>query len=100
MKKKIVSCLLVASMVAGMFVGCGDSKEEASNQDQETVSQEEQKETTEEGEQTEGETEQKETELSMFIDFTWFLYAQIWIVSEMLLTDLDEVHAIWHTVLQ
>ena len=61
-------------MVAGMFVGYGDSKVEASNQDQETVSQEEQKETTEEGEQTEGETEQKETELSMFIDFTWFLY--------------------------
>ena len=74
MKKKIVSCLLVTSMVAGMFVGYGDSKVEASNQDQETVSQEEQKETTEEGEQTEGETEQKETELSMFIDFTWFLY--------------------------
>ena len=71
MKKKIVSCLLAASMVAGMFVGCGDSKEEASSQEQETVSQEE---TTEEGKETEGETEQKETELSMFIDFTWFLY--------------------------
>lgn len=74
MKKKVVSCLLAASMVAGMFAGCGDSKEEASNQKQETVSQEEQEETTEEGKETEGETEQKETELSMFVDFTWFWY--------------------------
>lgn len=71
MKKKIVSCLLAASMVAGMFVGCGDSKVEASSQEQETVSQEE---TTEEGKETEGETEQKETELSMFVDFTWFWF--------------------------
>lgn len=71
MKKKVVSCLLAASMVAGMFVGCGDSKEEASNQEQETVSQEET--TGEETEETEQkETEQKETELSMFVDFTWF----------------------------
>ena len=40
MKKKIVSCLLAASMVASMFAGCGDTKEEANNQEQETVSQE------------------------------------------------------------
>jgi len=73
MKKKIVSCLLAASMVAGMFVGCGDSKEEASNQEQENVSQEE---TT--GEEATGEeatgTKIKDTELSMFIDFTWFWF--------------------------
>ena len=76
MKKKIVSCLLAASMVAGMFVGCGDSKEEASSQEQENVSQEEttgEEATGEEatGEETTG-TKIKDTELSMFIDFTWF----------------------------
>ena len=73
MKKKIVSCLLAASMVAGMFVGCGDSKEEASNQEQENVSQEE---TTGEGatgEEATG-TKIKDTELSMFVDFTWFWF--------------------------
>ena len=31
MKKKIVSCLLAATTVAGMVVGWGDSKEEASS---------------------------------------------------------------------